>query len=143
MSAPVSDREWAALREAARSARERAYAPYSGFAVGAAVLAGDGRVFAGCNVENGSYGLSCCAERVALFQAVAAGARDFRAILVLADTPEPVRPCGACRQVMAEFGADWHVAMENTAGRRDVLRVADLLPLAFGLSPSGRGTDRR
>lgn len=83
---------------------ERAYAPYSNFPVGAAVLASDGRVFTGCNVENLSYGLTMCAERVALGAAVASGARDFLLMAVVADTQVPISPCGACRQVMAEFG---------------------------------------
>lgn len=95
--------EWDRLVDAAWDARECAYAPYSSFAVGAAVLSADGRVFAGCNVENVSYGLTNCAERVAIASAVACGVRDFVGIAVVADTETPVSPCGACRQVMAEF----------------------------------------
>jgi cytidine deaminase len=93
-----------ALVEAAWNARQRAYAPYSNFAVGAALLAADGRIFGGCNVENLSYGLTNCAERVAIGAAVAAGVRDFVAVAVVADTGVPISPCGACRQVLAEFG---------------------------------------
>ena len=93
-----------ALVPAAMAARQHAHAPYSNFRVGAAVATLDGRVFTGCNVENLSYGLTICAERNAVFAAVAAGVREFDAIAIVADTREPVSPCGACRQVLAEFG---------------------------------------
>jgi cytidine deaminase len=92
------------LTKAARLASERAYAPYSKFRVGAACVTGSGSVFSGANVENASYGLSLCAERSALFQAVAAGQRDIRAMLVYTPTAQPTTPCGACRQVLCEFG---------------------------------------
>ena len=118
--------EWDALVEAAWQVRERAYAPYSKFAVGAALLAADGRVFTGCNVENLSYGLSQCAERVALGAAVAAGARDFLALVVVADTGVPISPCGACRQVMAEFGVA-HILLANRTARLE-FRLEELLP---------------
>ena len=95
--------DWEPLVEAAWAAREHAYAPYSNFPVGAALLVEDGRIFAGCNVENLSYGLTNCAERVAIGAAVAAGARGFLAVVVVAETKEPISPCGACRQVLAEF----------------------------------------
>jgi len=91
------------LISAAWSARENAYAPYSNFQVGAAVLTSDGRVFSGCNVENISYGLTMCAERVAIFNAISSGVSSFASIAVVADTDTPISPCGACRQVMAEF----------------------------------------
>lgn len=116
------------LLDVAWSARESAYAPYSNFAVGAALLAEDGQVFLGCNVENISYGLTNCAERVAIGAAVAAGARKFLAVVVVADTGVPISPCGACRQVLAEFG----VPRVILANRREHLefRLEELLPRA-------------
>jgi cytidine deaminase len=124
------------LIQAAREARERAYAPYSGFKVGAAALTKDGRVFGGCNVENASYGLCNCAERTALFAAVAAGCRpgDFTHLAVVADTPGPVSPCGACRQVMLEMGGPALIVMQaNLRGNMAQTTVAQLLPGGFTL----------
>ena len=115
------------LITAAIAARLRAYAPYSQFQVGAALLAADGRVFTGCNVENLSYGLTICAERNAVFAAVAAGVKEFTAIAIVADTREPISPCGACRQVMAEFG-DFAIVSSNLEGRTFESTVATLLP---------------
>jgi len=116
------------LIDAAWQAREQAYAPYSKFSVGAAVLASDGRVFTGANVENLSFGLTLCAERVAISGAVAAGARRFDRIAVVADTSTPVSPCGACRQVMAEFG----IKRVMLANRSETLEftLEELLPRA-------------
>jgi cytidine deaminase len=94
---------WQPLIDAAWEARSAAYAPHSNFAVGAALLAADGRIFRGCNVENISFGLTNCAERVAIGAAVASGVREFLAVVVVADTAVPISPCGACRQVLAEF----------------------------------------
>jgi cytidine deaminase len=125
-----------ALLQAARAARELAYAPYSEFKVGAAVLAKDGRVFGGCNVENASYSLCNCAERTALFAAVAAGCRpgDFTHIAVVADTAGPVPPCGACRQVMHEMGGPSLVVVQsNLRGNTVQTTVGQLLPGAFTL----------
>ena len=108
--------------------RERAYAPYSKFPVGAAVMAADGRIFAGCNVENLSYGLTQCAERVAVGVAIAAGARELVALAVVADTQVPISPCGACRQVLAEFGVT-RVLLANR-GERLEFALEELLPRA-------------
>lgn len=132
----MSDDAPGMLMAMARTARDQAYAPYSHFHVGAAVLTHDGRRFAGCNVENAAYGLCNCAERTALFAAVAAGCRpgDFAALAVIADTPAPVSPCGACRQVMAELcdGA-MPVLLGNLAGDLQQTRVDALLPGSFSL----------
>lgn len=120
--------DWESLIEAAWQAREMAYAPYSNFQVGAALLAADGRVFSGCNVENISYGLTNCAERVAIGAAVAAGAREFLAVAVVADTGLPISPCGACRQVLAEF--DVPLVMLANRSSREQFRLDELLPRA-------------
>lgn len=118
------------LAEAASEARSNAHAPYSNFQVGAALLDSDGRIFSGCNVENASYGLSICAERHAIGAAVAAGVEKIEAILVLSEMSPPASPCGACRQVMAEFG-DFPVLLINPEGEEIRSSVAELLPLAF------------
>ncbi len=110
-------------------AREKAYAPYSGFRVGAALLTRSGRVFTGANVENASYGLSVCAERVAAFKAVAEGEREFEAIAVA--TGNGVLPCGACRQVLNEFGPDMRVIVADAEGNMRTYRLSDLLPGGF------------
>lgn len=118
----------------ARSARSKAYAPYSGFKVGSAVITKTGRIYEGCNVENAAYGLSNCAERTALFRAIADGCRpgDFLALAVVADSPQPVAPCGACRQVIVELCApDMPVIMGNVNGDHRVFNVEQLLPGAF------------
>jgi cytidine deaminase len=127
-----------ALIRAAREARDRAYAPYSTFRVGAAVLTRSGRVFGGCNVENGSYGLCMCAERVALFAAVAhgCGPGDFTHVAVIGDTDEPIAPCGACRQVLMELGGPQMIVVQaNLRGAVAQLTMAELLPGAFTLVP--------
>ena len=132
MPLPVVD----PLMLAARDAREQAYAPYSKFQVGAAVLTRDGRTFSGCNVENAAYGLCNCAERTALFSAIAAGCRpgDFTLLAVIADTPDPVSPCGACRQVMAELcGEAMTVLLGNLADAVEETTVGALLPGSFRL----------
>jgi cytidine deaminase len=124
----------------ARQARERAYAPYSRFRVGAALLAQDGRVFAGCNVENAAYGLCNCAERTAFFAAVAAGVapRTFARLAVIGDTPDPIAPCGACRQVMLELGGPaLPVVLANLQGRQQLTSAGALLPGAFDAGDLG------
>ena len=116
------------LIAAAAEARERAYAPYSGFKVGAAVLTADGSLFSGCNVENASYGLTICAERVAVFAAVAAGKPEITKLALVTDTEPPVAPCGACRQVIVEFAPRAEVISANTRGAVRSWIAADLLP---------------
>ena len=118
----------AALLLESQAARKQAYAPYSNFAVGAALLAGDGRVFRGCNVENISFGLTMCAERVAVGQAIAAGATDFIAIAIVSDSAEPVVPCGACRQVLAEFAPNLRVLSSTLSGAESEFSLTTLLP---------------
>ena len=120
-----------ALLQAARAARERAYAPYSHFAVGAALLTASGEVFSGCNVENAAYGHAICAERTAVVSAVAAGHRKFVALAVVASTPGPASPCGACRQVLAEFNPRMTVIVAAAGGEPRVYDLRDLLPDAF------------
>ena len=119
-----------ALIQAAQKAREKAYVPYSNFAVGAAVRTANGIVYDGCNIENASYGLTNCAERTAIFKAVSAGERKLEAIAVVADTASPTAPCGACRQVIAEFGITT-IIMSNTKGDNQVISLEELLPFAF------------
>ncbi|HEX2036002.1 MAG TPA: cytidine deaminase [Chloroflexota bacterium] len=124
------------LVAAATAARERAYAPYSRFRVGAAVRAG-GQIYAGCNVENASYGLSICAERAAVFAAVAAGQTHIEAVAVVTDTPEPTMPCGACRQVLREFGPRLEVIAATVGGATILTNLSDLLPASFGKESLG------
>lgn len=112
----------------AKEVAGRAYAPYSRFQVGAVLVGKDGRTFAGCNVENISYGLSICAERNAVFAAVAAGCREFEKIVITADTEVPASPCGACRQVLAEFNPDLEMVLSNFHGRTETFRLSQLLP---------------
>jgi len=126
----ISEESATLLVEAALKVRDRAHAPYSKFAVGAAVLDVDGGVHVGCNVENASYGLCVCAERHAIAAAVSAGVDRFQALAVVTDTDPPASPCGACRQVLVEFG-DFPVILANLAGDRVMTSVAELLPNAF------------
>jgi cytidine deaminase len=120
-----------ALLVAARAARERAYIPYSRFAVGAAVLTASGQVFPGCKIENAAYSVCLCAERVALTSAYAAGAREIVALAVVADTPGPVSPCGACRQVLFELAPQCAVLLANMSGATFETTPAQLLPGGF------------
>ena len=126
--------EYDALIAAAKQARENAHAPYSNFRVGAALRAKSGRVFSGCNVENATLGLTCCAERTAIFKAVSEGERGFEAIAVVADTDTLTPPCGACRQIIWEFCGDVPVIMANLKGKVVQEKMADLLPRAFDSS---------
>lgn len=124
------------LINAARAARARAYAPYSGYAVGAALATVDDRIYSGCNVENASFGLTVCAERVAVFKAVSNGERDF-AMLALAGPDDGISPCGACLQVLAEFAPGLTVLLPSGDGYREVA-LAELLPRAFRLGGDAR-----
>jgi cytidine deaminase len=116
------------LEKAALKIRERAYAPYSNFRVGAALESADGKVFTGCNVENLSFGLTSCAERNAVFSAVASGVRSFRRIVIVADSKEPVTPCGACRQVLSEFSENMEIISINLDHEKYRGKLSHLLP---------------
>lgn len=126
------------LEKSARDAAKRAYAPYSRFQVGAAVLTGSGRVFVGCNVENASYGLCNCAERTAIFSAVAAGETNVQAIVIYTPTKTPTAPCGACRQVINEFGPEAIILSCCKGEERIEALLTDLLPSAFGPKNLGK-----
>jgi len=123
------------LVEAAALARKNAYSPYSGVKIGAAVLTKKGRVYSGCNVENSSYGLSCCAERTAIFNAVSEGHRDIEAIAVVGESEEFTSPCGACRQVMIEFNPRMKVFRRGADGYSEDTTAGELLPSHF--NPEG------
>jgi cytidine deaminase len=122
------------LIEKALEARTKAHAPFSQFQVGAALEATDGRVFTGCNVENATYGLSVCAERVAVFKAISEGARRFQRIAVSADTDVLTPPCGACRQILWEFCGDIELTLTNLHGKTETLHLKDLFPRPFDAS---------
>ena len=124
----------AELVAAATSARELAFAPFSKFRVGAALRADDGTVVAGCNVESASYGLTMCAERVAIFKGVSEGLTRFTAVAVVTDVAELTPPCGACRQLLWEFAPDATVTLANTVGRSETFTVRELLPRGFDAS---------
>ena len=120
------------LIEAAKKARENAFAPFSNFKVGAALETADGKVYAGCNIENASYGLTVCAERVAIWKALSEGERAFSQIVVAADTDELTPPCGACRQIIWEFCGDIPVTLTNLRDKSETVKMSELLPRAFG-----------
>jgi cytidine deaminase len=122
------------LASAALAARENAHAPYSKFRVGAALEDTGGRVHTGCNIENATYVLTLCAERVAVFKAISEGEREFRRIAVAADTDTLTPPCGACRQILWEFCGDIEVVLVNPRGKSEVLRLKELFPRAFDAS---------
>jgi len=129
--APTAVGDAGDLVEAARRAREFAVATFSHFKVGAALEAADGSIISGCNVENATFGLTICAERVAMFKALSEGHRRFRRIAIVADTEAPTPPCGACRQVLWEFGGDLEIVLANTAVETGRHRLKDLFPLPF------------
>jgi cytidine deaminase len=119
------------LIAAARNARLNAHAGFSHFKVGAALETADGTIIAGCNIENATYGLTICAERVAMFKALSEGHREFRRIVVVAETEAPTPPCGACRQILWEFGGDMEVILANLKKETGRHRLSDLLPIPF------------
>ncbi len=130
-TAGLTPGEESGLVEAAAAVRETAAAPYSKFRVGAALLADDGRIFTGCNVESASYGLTVCAERTAVFKAISEGVRSFRAVAVVTDADPPASPCGACRQVLWDQCRDIDVVLATPRGVATRTRLSALLPLAF------------
>lgn len=123
--------EFDTLIALARGVREHAHAPFSNFRVGAAVRATSGRIFTGCNVENATYGLTLCAERVAIYKAISEGERGFDAVAVVADTEKLTPPCGSCRQILWEFCGDAEVVLANLKGKVERYRMSELLPKAF------------
>ncbi|MEM7136245.1 MAG: cytidine deaminase [Myxococcota bacterium] len=127
----MDENDWQKLRDAAMGARDQAYAPYSGFRVGAALQSREGRVFVGCNVENASYGAAVCAERGALSAAIAAGARDFVALAIATEAKHPTMPCGICRQSLSEFAPALSVRSFTVAGAEAAHGLNELLPHAF------------
>jgi cytidine deaminase len=134
MSVPHSESAAAArqrLLEAACAVRQHAHAAFSHFQVGAALETAEGQIVTGCNVENATYGLTICAERVAVFKAISEGYRSFARVAVVADTAEPTPPCGACRQILWEFGGNLEVILANLSGEKARFQLKDLLPYPF------------
>jgi len=130
----MTNEDRAILIKAATQAREHAHAPYSHFRVGAALRAKSGRIFTGCNIENSTFGLTLCAERVAVFKALSEGERAFDAVAVVAETERLTPPCGACRQILWEFCRDAEIVLANLSGQIEVRRISDLFPEAFDAS---------
>jgi cytidine deaminase len=124
-------REYRELAKAAQKAKLNAYSPFSNFRVGAALLTEDGAIFSGCNIENSSYGLTICAERVAIFNAVSSGASKFTAMAIVSDDPGFTPPCGACRQVLIDLAGDIDFVMIDSKERFKILKLTSLLPFAF------------
>ena len=127
----MSKEDLGEIIEAATGARNCALAQFSNFCVGAALEAEDGRIFTGCNIENASYGLTICAERVAIFKAISEGAKDFVHLAVVGDTEDLTPPCGACRQIIWEFCGDIPIVLANLHGKTEIARMKELLPRAF------------
>jgi cytidine deaminase len=141
----IRDSQLDVLMQAARAVREHAHADYSGFKVGAALETADGTIFTGCNIENATYGLTVCAERVAIFKALSEGHREFRRMVVVAPPEAPTPPCGACRQVLWEFAGDLELILANAKGETGRHRMSELLPQPFDrrLLDRGQGAGRR
>lgn len=127
----VVNENYKKLIKEAEKARKRAYTPYSKFKVGAAILTSDGKIFTGCNIENASFGLTVCAERVAILKAISEGSSEFEAIVIVGNTNRYCSPCGACRQVIYEFGEDIKIIMSNLKGDIKIKKMRELLPEAF------------
>jgi cytidine deaminase len=134
----VKDSDWQPLIAAAQAARQRAYAPYSNYHVGAALLGEDGQIHVGCNVENASYPVTLCAERVALSHAVSVGCRRFKALVVTTQGDRPVSPCGMCRQALNEFAPQIPIMLVPEKGPSRQVNLGDILPDAFGPSDLGK-----
>jgi cytidine deaminase len=139
---PRLDLENRALRERALAAMDRAYAPYSNFHVGAALLGGDGSITEACNVENAAFPAGTCAERAAVASAVARGVRTFRKLVIATDAPDPTPPCGMCRQALIEFAPELEIVSITRAGKESHWRLSDLLPEAFSPHALERATKR-
>src|SRR3954467_13797364 len=142
MSAAISPATLRRLEKSARAAAKKSYSPYSKFRVGTAVLAGSGKIYPGCNVENASYGLCNCAERTAIFTAATAGERKIQAVVVYTPTPTPTMPCGACRQVINEFGSQSTVISICNSAKRIETTLPALLSEAFGPENLIKGSRR-
>ena len=127
----MSDKIQELLIESAKKVREKAYAPFSNFRVGAAVRTKEGKIYTGCNVESASYGLTVCAERIAIWKAVSEGEREFTDVAVVADTEELTPPCGVCRQIIWEFCGDIPVTFSNLKGKTETVMMKEILPRAF------------
>jgi cytidine deaminase len=133
--------DWKKLIDAAKKVRKNAYAPYSKFSVGTAVLGGSGKIYIGSNVENASFGLTICAERNAIAQAIAQGEKKIKAIAIVADTSELTPPCGACRQVIYEFGKEAEILLANLKGKQKLFTIADLLAEPFSFKSKSKIPD--
>ncbi len=129
----INENTYDRLLDGAKRARLFAYSPYSKFKVGSAILLDNGKIITGCNIENASFGLSICAERVAIFKAISEGFNSIKAIAIVAETKEPCSPCGACRQVMVEFSPDMLVIMSNLQNKIKIVKAIELLPDYFKL----------